>query len=143
MSTISAAQRDALYDLIIDRLSGISDIAKAIQAKKYDHAECIGRDYCDELQLLLDDLGIGERDGKPITLNTPPDVLRRILPRLRERARRYSASLEAQWREGRQIEERNRLASQACEHVLADLVDSRSAPEAAADTIASPELGAP
>jgi hypothetical protein len=121
MSTITAAQRDALYDQILDRLSGIGDIELAIQAENYDDAERIGRDYSDDLRRLLDDLGIGDGDGKPVALVTPPDVLRRVLPRLRERAEKHSASLEPEWSEARSLEERNRLVSEACEAVLADL----------------------
>ena len=70
--TITAAQRDALYDQILDRLSGIGDIELAIQAENYDDAERIGRDYSDDLRLLLDDLGIGEGDGEPVELTTSP-----------------------------------------------------------------------
>jgi hypothetical protein len=77
---ITAAQRDALYDQILDRLSGIGDIEVAIQARDYEHAERIGREYSDDLRLLLDDLGIGEGDGGSVELNTPPEVLRRVLP---------------------------------------------------------------
>lgn len=119
--TITAAQRNALYDQILDRLSGIGDIELAIQAKNYDDAERIGRDYSDDLRLLLDDLGIGDGDGEPVELTTSPDVLRRVLSRLRERAEKHSASLEPEWNEARDIKERNRLVSEACEAVLADL----------------------
>jgi hypothetical protein len=119
--SITAAQRDALYDQILDRLSGIGDIEMAIQAERYDDAERIGRDYSDDLRLLLDDLGIGDGEGKPVALVTPPDVLRRVLPRLRERAEKHSASLEPEWDEARNIKERNRLVSEACEAVLTDL----------------------
>lgn len=119
--TISAAQRDALYDQILDRLSGIGDIGVAIQAENYDDAERIGRAYSDDLRLLLDDLGIGDGSGAPVELATPPEVLRRALPRLRELAEEHSASLEPEWSEARNIRERNRLVSKACEAVLADL----------------------
>ena len=37
--TITAAQRDALYDQILDRLSGIGDIELAIRAGKLRDAE--------------------------------------------------------------------------------------------------------
>jgi hypothetical protein len=119
--TITAAQRDALYDQILDRLSGIGDIELAIQAENYDDAERMGRDYSDDLRLLLTDLGIGDGDGQPVALTTSPDVLRRVLSRLRERAEKHSASLEPEWSEARNIKERNRLVSEACEAVLADL----------------------
>jgi hypothetical protein len=118
---ITARQRDALYDQILDRLSGIGDIEIAIRAEKYDAAERIGREYSDDLRLLLDDLGIGDGSGEPVKLTAPPEVLRRVLPRLRELAENHTASLEPQWVEAREVKERNRLVSEACGAVLADL----------------------
>ena len=118
---IAAAHRDALHDQILDRLSGISDIEMAIQAENYDDAERIGREYSDDLRLLLDDLKIGDGDGQPVELTTPPEVLRRILPRLRERAENHTTSLEPEWIEVREIRERNRLVSEACEVVMSSL----------------------
>jgi hypothetical protein len=75
--TVTAAQRDALYDQILDRLSGIGDIEVAIRAENYDAAERIGREYSDDLRLLLDDLGVGDGGGGPVELTVPPEVLRR------------------------------------------------------------------
>lgn len=125
--TITAAQRDALYDQILDRLSGIGDIEVAIAAENYEHAERIGREYCDDLRLLLDDLGIGDGSGEPVELKTPPEVLRRVLSRLRDRAATHNASLEPEWVEAEEIKERNRLVTDACEVVLAGLDSSASA----------------
>ena len=119
--TISSAQRDALYDQILDRLSGIGDIAVAIQAEHYNDAERIGREYSDDLRLLLDDLGIGEGAGGSVELSTPPEVLRRVLPRLRDSALDHTAGLEPEWAEVHGLKERNRLVSEACETVLAGL----------------------
>jgi hypothetical protein len=124
--TVTAAQRDALYDQILDRLSGIGDIEVAIRAEDYDDAQRIGREYSDDLRLLLDDLGIGEGDGEAVELDTPPQVLRRVLPRLRELALDHSAGLEPQWAEVQELRERNRLVSEACEAVLGGL-DARGA----------------
>jgi len=119
--TISALQRDALYDQILDRLSGIGDIEVAIQAQNYHDAKRIGREYSDDLRLLLDDLGIGDGDGQPVALTTSPDVLRRVLPRLRERAENHSAGLRPELIEVHEVTERNRLVSEACETVMAAL----------------------
>jgi hypothetical protein len=124
---ISAEQRDALYDQILDRLSGIGDIEVAIAAENYEDAERIGREYCDDLRLLLDDLGVGDGSGEPVELRTPPEVLRRVLPRLRDRASTHTASLEPEWVEAEEIKERNRLVADACEAVLVGLEDSASA----------------
>jgi hypothetical protein len=119
--TITAEQRDALYDQILDRLSGIGDIETAIQSQKYDAAERIGREYSDDLRLLLDDLGIGDGQGEPVELTAPPEVLQRILPRLREVAMNHTASLESELAEVQAVAERNRLVSEACASVLGDL----------------------
>jgi hypothetical protein len=119
--TITAAQRDALYDQILDRLSGIGDIEVAIKAESYADAERIGREYSDELWLLLDDLGVGEGNGEPVELSAPPEVLRRALPRLRQLALGHSAGLEAEMAEVQEVRERNRLVSEACEAVMAGL----------------------
>jgi len=118
---ITAAQRDALYDQILDRLSGIGDIEVAIHSENYDAAERLGREYSDDLRLLLDDLGLGESSGEPVELTSPPQVLRRVLPRLRDLAAGYNASLESEWAETSELRERNQLVSQACEAVLGDL----------------------
>ena len=119
--TITAAQRDALYDQILDRLSGIGDIEVAIRAENYEIAERLGREYSDDLRLLLDDLGLGDREHGPIELSAPAEVLRRVLPRLRQLAQAYTASQEAELIEVTEIMERNRLVAEACETVLAGL----------------------
>jgi hypothetical protein len=117
--SVTAAQRDALYDQILDRLSGIGDIEVAIQTENYDDAERIGREYSD-------DLGIGEGAGGPVEMTVPPEVLRRVLPRLRELALNHTAGLEPEWAEVQGLKERNRLVSEACEAVLAGLDASAS-----------------
>jgi hypothetical protein len=119
--TITSAQRDALYDQILDRLSGIGDIELAIQSGNYDAAERLGREYSDDLRLLLDDLGFGQRDGRPVPLTSPPEVLRRVLPRLRELAEGMAASQEPEWLEVHGLRTRNRLVVEACESVLSSL----------------------
>jgi hypothetical protein len=121
--TISAAQREALYDQILDRLSGIGDIELAIAAESYEQAERIGREYSDELRLLLDDLGLGAGSGEPLELATPPEVLRRVLPRLRRLALNHTAGLKPEMVEVQEVSQRNRLVSEACEAVLAALED--------------------
>jgi hypothetical protein len=121
--TITAAQRDALHDQILDRLSGIGDIEVAIEAENYDDAERIGREYSDDLRLLLDDLGVGDGNGEPVELTASPGVLRRTLPRLRDLAINHTVGLESEWAEVEAIKGRNRLVSEACETVLAALED--------------------
>lgn len=123
--TVTGDQRDALRDQILDRLSGIGDIELAVKRKDFNTAERLGREYCDDLRLLLEDLGFGKGDGKPIELTTPPDVLHRLLPRLRDRAIGHTASQERQRVENEALERRNCLVVGACQSLLTGL-DERS-----------------
>ncbi len=93
----------------------------ALRLENYEAAERLAREYCDDLRLLLDDLGIGRGSGAPVALTTPPDVLRRVLPRLRELAEGLNASHEPAWLEARQLRTRNLLVAEACTTVLSDL----------------------
>jgi hypothetical protein len=122
--TITAAHRDALYDQALDRMSGIGDFDLALQSKDYETAYRVGREYRDDLTFLLDDLGIGDGDGAPVELTAPPEVLRRVLPRLRRQAKDYTASLAPELVEIREITERNRLVTEACEIVLVAIDES-------------------
>lgn len=126
--TITAAQRDALYDQIFDRLSGIGDVWIAASNENYDLAARLGREYSDDLRLVLDDLGWGEGLGGPIGLTTPPDVLRRALTRLRDAAVNLDAGQEKERAEVREAEERNRLVVEACRRVLAGLDETQRPP---------------
>lgn len=124
---ISSAQRDALYDRILDRLSGIGDVWLAASTENYGTADRLGREYSDDLRLILDDLGWGDRPGTAaIELTTPPDVLRRVFGRLRDSASGERDQQQKEWVESRELEERNRLVGEACQVVLAALEDEAS-----------------
>jgi hypothetical protein len=124
--TLSASQRDALYDQILDRLSGIGDIELAINGEDYERAERLGREYSDDLCLLLDDLGLGDGAGEWVELSSPPEVLKRVLPRLRRLATRHTEGQEAEWIELEALRRRNRLVVEACDILLPELEDDRA-----------------
>jgi hypothetical protein len=119
--TITAEQRDALYDQILDRLSGIGDVWLTASTENYEAAGRLGREYSDDLRLVLDDLGWGEGPEGAIELTTPPDILRRALTRLRDAAIGLDASQRKEREEVRAAEERNQLVVEACRQVLTDL----------------------
>lgn len=96
--TITHAQCNALYDQILDRLSGIEDIWLAASTGKYEIADRLGREYSDELRLVLDDLGWGDGPGvETLELSTALDVLRRVFGRLRETVAVERADRQAGW----------------------------------------------
>lgn len=120
---ISSEQRDALYDQILVRLSGIEDIWVAASSENYETADRLGREYSDELRLVLDDLGWGNGPELKtmIELTTEPDVLRRVLGRLGEAAAAEREYRQSAWVENRKLEERNRLVGETCRLVLTAL----------------------
>jgi hypothetical protein len=121
MIKISAAHRDALYEQIVERLSGIGDIWLSLCSENFEAARRLGMEYSDELRLVSQDLGWGRGAGRSIDLTTPPDVLRRVFSRMRDIAATQRASEEPEWIEARDLEERNRLVTEVCQHVLAGL----------------------
>jgi len=122
--TISAEQRDALHDLILDRMSGIEDVWLAVCAKNFDAAKHLGMEFSDSLRLVSEDLGWGEGTGESVELTTPPDVLRRVFNRLRHSAVSQSVGHEEERVSAEAMENRSRLVVEASQHVLAQLEDT-------------------
>lgn len=121
---ISAAHRDAIYDQIVDRLTGIGDLWLAVEKEDYKAATKLAREYTDYLTLVLTDLGWGAGPGRSIELETPPDILRRVFPRLEELAAGQLAhGPEPQVQEALELEERSRLVLEACGDARAKLGD--------------------
>jgi hypothetical protein len=117
--TITAEQRDALYDRILDRLSGIGDVWLAAHSSDFATADRLGREYSDELGLVLDDLGWGDGPGSDvIELTASPDLLRRVFGRFREAAASERDAQAEAWDEARSLQRRNHLIDQACISVL-------------------------
>ncbi len=122
-ATITAAQRDALYGAILNRLSGIGDLWQAVEAEDFARATSLGWEYADSLRLVLDDLGWGAHAAGDLELTAPRDVLRRIFTALGEGAAAERSLHEAEWIEARAPAEQNRLVVEACETVLQSLAD--------------------
>ncbi len=120
--TITAEQRNLLYDEIVERLSGIDDVRLAVEKEDYEAAQRLGIAFSDALRLVTEDLGWGEKaPAEAIDLNTPPDVLRRALTRIRDAVLGLDASEAPQRLELRENQVRNELVLDACRQVLAAL----------------------
>lgn len=122
MITISAAERDLLYDRILIHLSGIESVWLAAHHRDYDAAERLGRQYSDELLIILDDLGWGEtRRDEPVVLTSSPDLIRRVIESLREVVEAEDAD-ERKGREAmRKAQVENQEVRAMCEVVLGRL----------------------
>jgi hypothetical protein len=120
--TITAEQRNLLYDEVLDRLSGIDDVRLAVNKEDYEAAQRLGIAISDDLRLVTEDLGWGESaPSEAIEPKTPPDVLRRSLDRMRDRVQRLDASEAEQRGELQANQERNQLVVETCRQVLAAL----------------------
>jgi len=117
---IAAHQRDALYELVLDRLSSIGDISTELDNKDYAAAERIATRFGEDFRLMRD-LGWDPSDDREtVELTLPPLELMRIAKRLRDDARGGIAGL---------VEERDsvcppevvegyRIVREACEDIL-------------------------
>jgi hypothetical protein len=118
---ITATERDALYEQISVRLSGIDEVWMAVEAGDFARADRVGREFSDDLRLILDDLGWGAGSGEPLELITPPDVLRRVCTRMQDRAEAQREMEEEERAQGQQREERTQRVLEACRRVLGEL----------------------
>lgn len=119
--TITAEQRNALYEHILVRLTGVNDINIALEQGNFEEASRLSDEFADCLRLLRDGLGWGDSAQGSIELKAPADVVRRSLSRVKERAESEDR-LEAE--ESAELETRrsqNRLVRETCSLVLADL----------------------
>lgn len=119
--TLKAEERDALYEELFIGLSGIDAVWLAAVAENHEEAQRLGRRYCDDLRLLVDDLGWGEGSGESLELTTPPDVLRRVLTRLREAAQAQRGEAERERAEVQEREEQAQRLLDTCERVLGEV----------------------
>jgi hypothetical protein len=130
--SITANQRDVLYDEILDRLGAIDDIRFAIEQEDWEATSRLGAAFSDDLRIVTQDLGWGpRRRGGPVELTSPPDVLRRALNRWRDALLGLDTAEEGERDALREEQERNHLLAEACRSVLAELdaaEDHRPAP---------------
>jgi len=111
-------ERDALHDLVLDKLGGIDDLGLAIARKDHRKAEHLGQVYHDYLTVILVDLGWSEEGRAEPSLQSPPDVLARVFSRLREAAESPHHFLDKDRSGAERVEERNRLVIAACNRIL-------------------------
>lgn len=115
--TITADQRDALYDALILHLSGIGDVALAVERADFEAADRLGRAYADDLTLVLDDLGWGPHGGG-VELTAPREVLWRALSRVRDWAQDEERDEAKERAQLAQSHRQNRIVYETCDRVL-------------------------
>jgi hypothetical protein len=84
---ITSAQRDAIYQQILDQMGKAGDLSLLVEQGDLGAARRLAREVSDDLQLVLDALGWGETtSGGEVELDLPAEQLRRTFARLHERA---------------------------------------------------------
>lgn len=120
--TITATQRDLLYEEILTRLAAIGDVQFAVDQEDWDAAERLGMAFSDDLRIVSQDLGWGpRRSNSPVELTSPPDVLRRAMSRWRDALLGLDAAEEDDRESLRQRQEQNHDVVEACRSILATL----------------------
>lgn len=128
-------QRDALYSYLLDHLSGVRDLRMAAERGDIGTANRIGREYADDLRLILDDLGWGDGGEETVALrNTPPEDLRRTFLRVREDAERRLASEASEHAEAQRFQDEARLLIETCDEGLAALDAANRGPKISSTT---------
>ena len=77
--TISQEERDALFERILLRLTGIDALQLAAEATDWEKTAPLGREFGDLLIFVSTDLGWGPSDREEYELRTTPDVLARAV----------------------------------------------------------------
>jgi hypothetical protein len=113
-ATIDRERRDALYELVLDHLSGIGDFWIAIEEKEF------GEDF-----RLLDDIGWEPDHGRAtVALTMPPHDLMELLRRLQAEAECVlvgSACARLLEKEEESAKQRYERARSACKELIEQL----------------------
>jgi hypothetical protein len=83
---LSPSQRDALYEAILIRLTGVDSLLLAVEAGEFDKATTLSKEFSDYLRVVHDDLHWGESPVTDINPVAPPEVWMGVLSALRGRA---------------------------------------------------------
>jgi hypothetical protein len=103
---ITTEQRDAIYDLLLGRLTFLPDLLKAVEQEDFETARRLAREFTEDFRL-LEDLGWGPDERPEVSLTIPAGNLPPILERLRSEAQ-GGLSESAEERDSREAEEASR-----------------------------------
>ncbi len=127
---IASEERDLLCHRILIHLSGIDRVWLTAESENLEQAGRLGRKVCDEMQLVLDDLGREDtKDGESVELTCGPEIVRRVVEFVRDSAV-AEGTYERKWRVATHVaEEENRRVTEMCEGLLDQLGGACNAAE--------------
>jgi hypothetical protein len=127
--TITRVQRDAIYELVIARLTGVGDVWLSIERREFADAKKMGREFAEDLRL-LEDLGWAETiDRDTVSLTQPPEELTSALARLHTEASTSVGAYVSRPKEEEALAERDLAACDALGAILSRLAQSIEARE--------------
>jgi hypothetical protein len=110
--TITRAQRDAIYEIVIPHLTAIGDVWLCVKRREFAETKRMGREFAEELRL-LEDLGWSETiDRDTVTLTVSPDELARTVARLHRCAARLLGVYVSRPKNDEEFAERDIAASE-------------------------------
>ena len=127
--TITRAQRDAVYELVITRLTAIGDVWLSIQRREFADARKMGSEFAEDLRL-LEDLGWAETiDRETASLTQPPQELTRTLARLHKDASASVGTYVSRPKDEEEAAQRDVAACEALGEILTRLAQPIEARE--------------
>jgi hypothetical protein len=120
IATITPAQRDAVYQQILDRLSLAGNLSWLVEQNDLGAARRLAREVTDDLRLVLEALGWGETSGdEAVELRLPAEQLRRTFARLRETAIEQCEASSQGAAQASTLHQRALIVIETCDQVLA------------------------
>jgi hypothetical protein len=119
--TITADQRDALYQHILVRLTALSDLTLAVEHEEYEEADRLSVEFSDYLRLLHTDLGWEKTCREETQLTIDPAVLRRIMSRVKRVAEIEDQEEALERADAQKSEEQNRVIRELCDKLLHEI----------------------
>jgi hypothetical protein len=123
--TITAEERDALYNRIVVRLNGIDAVYRAVEEEDWAAAQEQGQEFADLLQLICTDLGWGMGRVPETEMKTPLEVLARAAGVIRDLARCDESHHSGEARSAMERAEEARFLRQTCERLLNKTASSK------------------
>ena len=120
-ATINRERRDALYELVLDHLSGIGDFWIAIEEKDFAKAERLGIEFGEDFRLLEDIGWEPEHGAANVDLTIPSHDLIELLRRLHGEAESVlegSACARLLEEEEKSAKQRYERAKATCEQLI-------------------------
>jgi hypothetical protein len=122
--TITRAQRDAIYEMVIMHLSAIGDVWLCVKRRDFADAKEMGGKFAEDLRL-LEDLGWPEAiERETVTLTMPPSSLTRTLARLHKDAAGALGTYVSRPKDDEERAQRDLAASEALGEILSRLPES-------------------